>query len=122
MGATESTALSMSMKPREYRVMTKQTEMTKASIIVFFLWCLLMSPTSFSAPGTADFSIFDKFWLAFRNLAVCPSIVLEAELPTCIISFVRSSVRSRPCDSWASPRIRLLLSVDAWRDTDGLLI
>lgn len=69
-----------------------------------------MSESSFSAPGTDDFSIFDRLEFALRNLPPWPASCDEADEPTVMISLVRSSVRSIPVDSAASPLMRLLLS------------
>ena len=72
LGTTETSFLMNAMTPSEYKVITKQTEITKARMTVFFFSCLLMSEISFSAPGTVS-SIFFRVEFVLRSRDVCPS-------------------------------------------------
>ena len=100
--------------------MTRQTEMTKAKMIVFFFSCLLIRDMSFSAPGTVSSSFFSVEFV-LRSLPVWPSSWAEAAEPTDMISLVKSRVRSRPCDSDARPLTRLLLTDCADRELGPLI-
>ena len=100
------------MKPSEYRKHTIHTDITRARIIVFFFWCLPIKDISLSAPGMADFSIFDKFLFAFLSFDVYPSSRAADSLPICIISLESSIVLSIPVFSFAKCFNLLLLSED----------
>ena len=91
---------------------TKQNDITRARMIVFFFWCLPIKEINLSAPGMDDFSIFYRFLFAFLSLEVCPSNYAADSLPICMIEFESSIVLSRPEFSLAKFLILLLLRDD----------
>ena len=73
------------MTPIEYSSTVRQSEMTKARMIVFFLSALFTIVISLSAPGNADRSIFPRVFEVCFSRPVCECNAKAELYPICTI-------------------------------------